>query len=257
MEYFSFSCMAGLKNSDVEECLKKNPQLKRIKLSICSEVDDCIFQTIAKYVPEIESIRYYSRSRINMENVKYFGRLSKLKILDLYLKQANKTTGYVLSVVHEIASANIELELLHLGRFDLKNESQKFVDGISKLKKLKTLRLEDIQNLTGSHFISMCKPLNELSEVAVERIGLKMTNDDLLNFIRNADKLERFDYNNAADFPQRIGVDTFEKLVQIINQRVEKTKLNLCLSERAFTADIPADLREAASDLLKLRIEYY
>lgn len=99
----------------------------------------------------------------------------------------------------------------------------------------------------------MCKPLKELSEVKLYGIDLKMTNGDLAKFIKNAEKLQEFEYHalyREQTICNTIDVAAFEKLVKIVDQRSEKTKLNLLLDRRAFTADLPEEIIRAAPNLL-------
>lgn len=58
-ELVSISFNSGsVKNSDIDEFLKQNPQLKQLEAINC-DFDDCILQSVVKYVPEIEEITRY------------------------------------------------------------------------------------------------------------------------------------------------------------------------------------------------------
>lgn len=91
----------------------------------------------------------------------------------------------------------------------------------------------------------------------------------LKNPLQTAEKLQAFEYtqfpddgdisdesdiSDDSDIRITIDVDTFKKLVQIVELRREKYKLKLLLSGAVFTADIPAEFAEAASNLLTLAI---
>lgn len=116
--------------------------------------------------------------------------------------------------------------------------------------------------MTASYFFDMCKQLKELTAVELVRTDLMMTKDNLLKFVQDAEKLQEFAfYNfNVSDVDEEemiIDVDTFKKLVSIVEGRSEKTQF--CLVGDAFyaAADLPEELITAASNLITLHITKY
>lgn len=249
LEYVDFDNV-NVKNSDIGEFLKQNAQLKRIGVKYCNEIDDSIFQLIAEHVPEIEEIQFETMKAINTNNAKHLRQLCGLKSLKIFTFEGDPQP-----VVYEIASANTPLENLDLSCFAFRYPTQQFLDGIAKLKNLKKLRMQKVQNMTASQFLKMCKPLKELSEMEFSSCDLGMTEDDLLSFIQNAEKLQKFNY--FACSPKNcveITIDTFKKLVEIVERRSKKTPLTLDLDCQSFIANIPSGITEAANDLLELKI---
>lgn len=100
-----------------------------------------IFQSIARYVLEIEELRFITKNRTNKSNTEYFGRLRELKRLAMEVKDDR---SYIPSVVHKVGGANISLEVLELCEFD---NSQRFIEGISRLDKLKSLKLYYVKKI--------------------------------------------------------------------------------------------------------------
>lgn len=243
--------IANVNRIDIEAFMRRNPQLKKIEVLFCPKLGDSIFQTIAIYVPEIEELNFASANMVNVENLEYVGRLRKLKSLTISLPGYRY---YIQLMVHEIASANIGLEFLDLTGLNVRY-TQQFIEGISKLKKLKSLRLTRVGNLTASHVVEMCKPLDELLEIKMSVDDFNMTIDDILTFIGNAGQLRMFDIAGCTWSGQTIlDADTIKKIINIANQRREKTPLTLRLDKRTFIADIPAELIAAGSSSLILQI---
>lgn len=250
-------------NYNIGKLLKQNPLLKKINLISCNCVDDRAFESIAKYVPKIEQIYFVTPHSTNKNYARYFGQLRELKILHITLRSRSyeyaNADSFVQLAVFEISSNNKVLEELVLSGFNLYHESPKFVEGISKLQKLKKIHLEYFLGMTAFHLLDMCTPLKELMEIVLVASDLKLTQDDLLNFIQNANKLRKFTFiPMKCEYRCRMkfDVNAFKQLVNILDQRVEKTKLNLTLGW-ADTKGISKELTEAASDLLHLETLIY
>lgn len=249
LKLISFISENSVNNIGVEQYLEQNPQLKQLEIIECCGIDDNVSQSIAKYLPKLERITFFSDKRTHRENIENFDQLRNLKSLTL---QLSNDPQFIPLFVQQITSDNYQLEFLDLGSFDLLHDSQQFIDGISKLKKLKTLLLYDVTHMTAFHLIEICKHLKELMEIQLKRTIPKMTEDNLLELIQNAEKLQKF----VLYKPTIITDDTFNKLVKIVEQRHEKIKLNILVNSDAFTAKIPAELIRAASSLLTVQITY-
>lgn len=250
MEAMRFSCADNLKNSDIEEFLKKNPQLKGLGAYTCRRIDDGIFRSIVKHVPKIEEIWFMAKNLSSTNGAKNFRQLHELKSLTIGACGAQ----YLLSVLQEIVLGNNSLEYLKLVHFNFPYDyqSQQLIEVISKMQKLKELHFTDVKDMTSKRIINMCKPLKELSVVRLLGFDLKMTKDDLLAFIQNAEKLQEMWYHplgSEQTMCSNFDVGTFAKLVKIVDKRQERTKLNLVLDRNLFTVNIPADLASAARNL--------
>lgn len=137
---------------------------------------------------------------------------------------------------------------------NLERNAQEFVEEVAKLVQLKTLRLGHVRHITASQLIEMCKPLKDLTEIYFFRIDLKLNNDELLELIKNADKLEKFQFYSVPwRDDQRTALDaaTYNKLVEIVKQRSEGTKLRVILGAHAMiaAADLPKVLTDEAGFL--------
>lgn len=253
LESFSFQANVDVENGDIEGFLKQNPQLKQIKLSYCDKIDEGIFQSIGKYAPRIEKIDFMTRLVSSPEDIRYFGQLRELK--SLTLRAYSLDHQYIPLVVHELASANVPLECLDLSECELRHNGQQFTEDLSKIQWLKKLRLCRFESFTVRHLIEICKHLKELTEIEMFRMDLYMSKDDLLELIQNAERLSQFTYFRWPGDRTTIDGVTFQKLVNILEQRHEKIKLNLVLGKDAFTLDIPEELIRDARDLLTIEME--
>lgn len=256
LESISFWWNSHAENIKIEEFLKLNPQLTQIELFSGDTLDASIFHWIFKYVPGIERISFGANSVVNRNSIKYFGQLRALKSLTIHVSP-DHSYHLCMQVLNEIASANIGLEFLGLAGFDLRNNTQRFIEGILKFQTLKTLQLMHVRKLTTLHLIEICKQLKDLSEIQLFGIDLGLTEENLLQLIQNAEKLQKFEYvtlGMAMGCGQTIIVDsTFKKLVEIVGQRRGKMKLNLLLGMRALTAKRSMKLTVASNNLLTVQ----
>lgn len=252
LKLISFISESSVNKIDVEQYLEQNPQLKQLEIIECCGIDDNVSQPIAKYEPKLERITFLSDKRTHRENIENFGQLRDLKSLIL---QLSNDPEFIPLLVHQMTSDNFLLEFLDLSFFDLAHDTQQFIDGISKLKKLKTLLLYDVSHMTAFHLNEICKHLKELTEIQMKRTIPKMTEENLLELIQNAEKLQKFVfYTRSHHNPTIITGDTFNKLIKIVEQRHEKMKLNILLNSDVFKAKIPVELIRAASSLLTIQI---
>lgn len=260
-----FAC--NIHNNTIEEFFQVNPQLKNIILDDCPYASDQIFESIAKYVPQIEAIYYKPRKMndrftapnpIRNTNIKYFGQLKNLKSLALILEP--RSTTYMLSVVRKIVAANISLEHLHLRDFDLYDRIDEFVVEISKLKNLKTLKLRNIVNLKPFDILRISTHLSELSEIYFSHSTKSMfTSRDLLHLVQNANKLQLFCchdhwfyYAPGAERDFCIDADTFMQMVNAVQSRSVNIPLKICLDNTGYTSSVPDALIRAHKRTLSI-----
>lgn len=203
--FFSLRDMSSIKNDDLEEFLKLNTQLKKIRLIGCRKIDVGCFKSMATHVPDIEAI-HIGTTRItygNEQNLESLGKLKRLNTLKLY----NSLEGYlshrvsrtfVTSVLHVIDEYNVPLQHLHVHCDSRFERTEQVVDAILKLKTLRTLSLTDIPRLKMAHILRICKHLGELSELQLQRIEFVISAEDLLEIIKCAPKLQSLYYFVSA-----------------------------------------------------------
>lgn len=110
MKEISLNHAMDLNNHDIEEMLKHNPQLKRISLRFCRNLDHEIHKFIANYVPGVEDLNLAVIS-FEQRDVQHFGQFRNLKslILSTFMQQ-----NYVTLLILQIIEANIPLRSLEL-----------------------------------------------------------------------------------------------------------------------------------------------
>lgn len=257
LETLSFYELRQLEHSDIEEFLKQNPQIKEFGFTLCNRLDDSILRSLAKYVPGIEKLDFCTKRFTMQSHIKYVGQLRKLKSLSLTVYYDGP---YMQAIIHKIGSTNIALEHLDLIRFDFSYKSGQFVNRVAKLQHLKTLKLSWIENMKASHLIAICKSLKQLEEVELDAMSnFEMTVDDLLELIKNSEKLQEFaiyNWGGSSPFDTNCNIDTdiFNQLVGFVELRRDKTPLTLRFHQ-AFTASVPKELRDAAANLITLELQ--
>lgn len=255
---------------DVNKFLAQNPQLRKIEISGCDNLTRYeLLQSIAENVPEIESIHIIYKIRLFIpfdHSYNFFGRLRKLNALTL-----NATDDYIAGVVGAIGASGIALEHLDFKLLNLISTKLILVDGISKLKTLKTLRLEIWQCTKACVYffpcdiLEICKSLSDLSELHLSNTGcifeldrlqkVDWSGELLLELIRNAEKLEVFKFR--CKNPKRtsgIDADIYMRMVKVVESRREKKLLKLDLPEN-FTVNVPPELAAANKHLLQVITE--
>lgn len=253
-----FSRVQTVRNANITKFLELNPQLKSIFISE-SSISIAVFQSIAKYVPEIESIYFDTETEIYPSFIpkipKCFGKLKKLKSLSFGCVDKAHTA----SIFCEIVAAKLPLEELSLKNMDLNRITNQevsihrqynhFLDNICKLKSLRTLQLEKMKNLSSSHILDIFKQVKELSNFRLrDCVHVSFDHDlsaqNLLECIELAKKLQSFGIHGLYKIP-RINIDAnmCKQIVEIVDRRPEKLKLRLSLCYRGFTLEkLPPEL---------------
>lgn len=248
-----FSC--DVDNETIDESFAMNPKLKNIIVEDCSNAGDQIFASIAMHVPHVETVTYKPRKinnrfitpdPIKLTNIVYLGRLKNLKSLALILQP--DSTPYMLSAMRKLVAANIPLEHLHLQDFDLRKRTDQFINEISKLKGLKTLKLKGLAGLMPSDILDICLHLSELEELYFLRhcSSHMFTSNHILQLLQNANKLQLFCCHDQwlCDHlcnmkAYCIDADIFGLMVNSIERRPENKQLKICLDNNGYTVSVP------------------
>lgn len=250
----SFVEIRDLNNNDIEEFLKRNSQLENLEIRDCPRVDDRIVQQISEHALGIRTLYLQDISLTTKKNAKYYGQLSNLQSLSL--KVPAYSGEHVLPyVVLEIAEAKIPLEhLLLYGCLVPDCAVDLFIEGILKLRKLRTLSLGYVEGLDATHIMEICGRLKKLH---MDMYSLP-TAQNILDILRIGEKLECL--NLCYTFVQKnykqiqIDVDTFRQMVEVVRNRPRKIHLKLALDRDCYAAEIPAEELVEAQDSLTLNI---
>lgn len=248
--FYNVSFSSQIVNVDVEKVLAKNPQLKKIEIFYCRNVTDRIFHSIATHTQQIESLKFKSfelRSTTFEENSKYLGKLSKLKSLeiDCYGKS-------ICSAIDEMAARNVAIEHLKLRSFNLRDQADRFTDGISKLKTITSLGLSHSWGLKATHLMEIVKNL-DLTEIELTSM-LNLTAENLLELVKIGQKVQKIKFGSFPKQKIYVGSELFLKIVKIVEKRPEKGHLKLSLLNWYADVVIPVYLVSAHSEVLTVRI---
>lgn len=234
----------------LDEFLECNPQLKKIDVKH-NKPSYNIFRSIAKYVPEIEEIRFANRRGGNEIVSEYFGQMRKLNSLELNISY-NRT--FIPSAFSEISTSKIPLEHLNLIEEnvygDNRVDGKKLCDNISKLETLKTLRMDVIWKRSSNNILHMCTQLMGLTELHLFYVfigaELDITRKFLMELIRILENLEVLGIHvrrhGALKSKICIDTDTYSAMVTLAKKRGLRTHLKIDLSGRIFTANISSEL---------------
>lgn len=186
----------GVSPNDIAEMLKYNPQLKEIEI----RGSDCelrllnILPLIVEHVPEVESLtlRFEKDNPEDLGYVKYLIQLSELSSLTLE-QHRSFGTKCLASAIRKMVAANIPIKYLRLCNLCLSLESGDFVNAVSKLKQLETMRL--VIN-SGPYYIfplsevlKTCSKLTTL-HLLLQHVPTILRAEKILTLIRCSEKLQ-------------------------------------------------------------------
>lgn len=267
-----------LNNNDIEEILKRNPQLKEIRLCRCPNLDPQICRFISNHVSGVESLSLYDIP-LKRRTAKHFGQLINLEKLDLsFDKRSTELTNlkYIVSAIHDIAAAHIPLKFLLLHNIDCRRYTNQFVEEVSKLKKLENLGIGNLPGLNEPHIATICKNCTEIREVKII-VSFTPTLAFISDIIQRLDKLEflyisvnidfEWNYLNGVFATENIsvGIENYKEWVEIVSRRQVKTPLDIRLGNlnkynKCYTTNM-SSRRDFSTDESELfysnRREYY
>lgn len=244
-----------VRNSDVEMILKVNPQLRKIQLFNCRQLDHQIFRFVAINVPDIESLDIQG-ILLQPGAGKYFSQLKYLKILKLGFFRHSPNLKNILPVIQHLHEENIQLETFHLDDIDCTHHADEFIEEILKFRTLKILMLRVYRGLSTCHINQICKYSTELRSF---RLFIRCLPDleAITEMIRDAEKLE-FLFLHAGLFMGTLTVDTgvYNTWAEIVENRCVKTPLNLHLSDNYNTENLtPVEARKRQLSLIAAHVE--
>lgn len=244
-------------NNSIEEFLRWNPQLKHIEFDFCPYLNDYIFRTIVGYASCVETIKYKTTVPTSNRTIKYFGQLKCLKSLDLCVPTIESSSKWIVAVLQGISAENVPIENIRLENIIMGHESDRFVDEIAKLEKLTLLKLKNIDNLSVTHVLKICRHLSKLTEFHFRRENTWsiFSVDNLLELIQISKNMRVFCYRNFDEVEYKIRIDAaaFKQMIKASTH--SRRHLKIGLSERGYTAEIPDELIRVHDDLLTISLE--
>lgn len=256
LESICFESMPTLLDSDIHTMLKHSSQLKRIQLMRCEQLSDSILLSFASFTSQLEHI-WLSEIRISDGFSEYVGHLRQLKSLRL-----GSMAGAVL-LINEIVKHKIPIKNLHLISISDADNTDQLIDGISKCKTLKLLELSDNRwlNLKPSHIRTISQQLGELTELQLYDNRLALCTSELLDLIRNMDKLQLLRYDET-NYDQRsnahsIDASIYREMVNIVEMREKRTHLKIISNSCPFVVEVPDELAIKHKKTVELVLHNY
>lgn len=209
------------------------------------------------HTPRVETITYIVPAEPNIDNIKYFGRLTQLRSLDIRCATLSAEM-FQMRAICKISEAKIPLQHLSFSFDNFDKFSAQLVDAVSKLKTLKTLVISTRCGLIFNAMQYICKGLPELEELKL--IGNSMIDvqpDNLIEWIRCGEKLRRlyvYKPHTAMNANEAYCIDAnvYMELVQILQERREKRHFTLDLNTRVYTLDVPHQLMSRYKAILTI-----
>lgn len=259
----SIVCVEYLEANDIVEMLKCNPQLKEIK--ICNPMPaneyklltiDSVLPPIAKYVPEIETLRLFlMRADISFcrETVECFSQLSKLTSLTLDLGRNRDVLDGIVSAINTIAAANIQLKFLQLHHVNCTHKADQFFRDICKFKQLEALVLAWCHGFTAYHLMEVFEHCSEISRL-VFLVSVRLEPKHIIETVRLLPKLRLLRIGQTSRNHKKFKIDIyiFKQLLRIVENRREPIHLEIKLPESCYTQKVPIDLAEAHKKSLSI-----
>lgn len=247
LKLLDIRCSRSMKNETLERFLEASPQLEGLKLSVCLQKPNRIFESLAQYAPQIKRFKFCLDGPLNLvENAKHFKQLTALKSLSLNLGCDESIT----SAISEMAAAHVPLEVLTLPGL---TGSRELIGAISQLEQLKKLDLFlVIMRPLTSHIAKMVGCLTQLSNLRLISCESdhESTTTDFLEIIRCAPKLQNFEF-----YPKALSLDLYLQILELVRKREEICRLVIRFGSHNIYRPgiIPEALLEANLNLLKIR----
>lgn len=245
-----------------DDILKKffelNPTLKRLEMYLTDEEvrPTRLFRWIGQHLVHLTELDIYGKFDNDLENsvieqrqndYQCLGRLSKLKVLKLNLCSLSVTP-----LIESLAANSIPIEHLEIvdGFFD--NES---IKNISKLKKIKILRLSYSNNMTDDYLIELAKELPQLSELILEFFNCYedtyISTIGITQVILHANRLSLLDLGLMC-IKIKIDIDDYNAILKSVQNRPTKTKLVIEFRSSAVKFDISETILHQNRDWINI-----
>lgn len=224
----------GLKGVDSYK-LKIPAQMENLKLNIFRESFRCI---------ESSSFR----------------NLKSLKSLELH--NDREEPNFVTAIIRELVAGQIPLKHLTLAFISfsrMNSDSQELCDVLSKLDYLDTFtlnypRFENVDEFEQS--LPMLHSVTELHLDADSRYDTTFTIDEMVTTVSYLHNLQRLKISVFNFEPQEIfsfDLKAFERLVTIVQNRNNNTRLDIEFDDRCCKIDIPEDLAQRHRHILNVK----
>lgn len=225
-------------NSDIETrhvytFFQLNRQLKHVKIIHCGGcIIDEIFEQIANYLPELESL---------FVEIDYFQNFSKnimelLRLQHLRELQFNCGMYSITSFVEELAAKN-KIEVLYIsgGLF-----TDSLIEAIAKCKKLTSLKLCSIPSVHNKFLSELARSLPALNDFHISKCQT-LNATGLVQFVCLAKKLKSLHINNSS---VEIDDEFFQNLAKIYKERASHLTLSLSKIPVRISAAILAEEKQ-------------
>lgn len=163
-------------------------------------------------------------------------------------------------IINEFADQNIPVENLHLESLSSEEDVDQLIDGISRCKMLKILRIDICVylNLKSSHIHKISERLGELTELHLNFNQLSMSINDILHIIQKMEKLRLLCHQDGIPYKDLVidSVGTIDSNVytEMVNI-VEKSNLKIRLNAVNFYVVVPNAMRIMHEDSVILEQE--
>lgn len=243
----SLKNIENLENSDIDEMLKRNPQLTGIELRRCRRLDNQIFRSIAIHASNVETLAFKD-VLFGEGDAECFGQLRKLKSLDLDFV-TKPPVHHILPVIHQIGVLDIPLKSLYLRRIGYDNTRyyEQFETTLSSLKNLEKLALHNISNVWHISIGCFSRAAPQIRVFDVTFDELEASARVVWKMIASSPALDVLiirasEMDGPAGLLERSDYRCYERFVK---RRREKRNLRIHLSSRNFhTNMLPSTAKE-------------
>lgn len=231
----------------IEKFCIQNQQLKRIEIVHCANIGDRVLDSIVKYAPQIECLKFESlepKSTTLGSNASHLWQLRNLKSLEIGCHRNPFSAAIALMAV-----ASVPLEHLKLKRACLCGQIDQFVLAMKRLQQLKSLNLFGMPQLEFAHIREITTNLHELSELMLI-YTVELTEKNLLSLIQSNENLRKLQINWNSTMKINIDGDTFIEIVNIVKARRQDIPLEVLLHRSYADVTVPESLAISYRHLL-------
>lgn len=235
LEQVEFEDVDYFRDSLVMRFINQNPTIKRLSIVGCDMISTKIFAAISQLkLEELEFHQYYRRRPDELFNtdLMQLASMATLKVLKL-----NCTKITVSCLLEGFVKNKIAIEHLELVNGVIDEATHK---NIIKLKTIKTLRLNEMADLSNHHILIFVKELKLLENLHIKTV-IKINQSTLRLMVRDGNLK-----NLKIDSPLILDIDTYNVMLATIQKL--NTRLDLTIYGNGNQLSVPGSIANGPNE---------
>lgn len=246
---FSVCSSRQLKNDNLIEFIRQNPQLTAIDVRYCRFITEDIFEAIGHHLTTLSELHIefnknsytsqYQQFPLNVHNLQRLSLVGFLH-LDTYL--------------NEMAPNNSQLQSIDLHDLNDENQIKNVIDCIGQYKNITRLQFHG-SRITSKHVQQIARKVPKLMEIMLTSNSVEMFFDfkALVGLVDNCKELTVLKLTTPRVKTLLFNCETLHEFVDVIGKRTEKSKKTVYIYSRdSINIKVPTDHLVIYRNFLKI-----